>query len=1665
MVAPPWKRARDVGAALLLVALLTAPFVPSAFSQTVPVVTTPTTPPAPDIITDAPILSVHQGDVEISQGTRAGPFVNGNGTVPTIHVTIYNFGSRAKGVPVYVYAEGNHTSTDCANVDISGASQGTPGVASVYLHPSIPFDVDRTTKESINMIRYRILVNRNPDVDLKTQDFGACGGRVDSQKQSDNDVSDNVAFFDLIKDQLLDFDVSSVTWCIGNSTAENNSKCDTNFTAVPYANAPYNSARQWGAAETPNGTYFKVVIGTANSTKYLTPDHAQDPPVPWTNPDLHDYGAICDFVYATVSGGTTSNPKDATIDKTNWKDIQLDDGSCPTYKYRVDMRYAHTEAAARSSALKLTNPTWHPDASGVWHSITLPLLDNVTQIALSGDYNLSVTVDEDGAIPQAKLSNDAKVLPFRVLAPDLTASIVASTWKTTATDAYDYPTNTTISGLEGDVVFSNLGPGRPTAFTFVGDSVKAQNQTIQWRVLIDNQSYQSSVFGNQSDVGFAGEIGPDGRPTDTWTKHVVFTPNSINNASNKRYISPGRHALCAFVDPPTSSFPNGTVADSNLSNNMDCVTIFLRDTGKPVVEPMFGSLAPRVVYQAFTEDVIPNGVVHPRENFSAFINISDNDQTNLNVTLVATLTSNTSVRRYWYPCPDLHADSQDDCVFLRNGTTDAYVAHIRNFGFRNASNASEDWMLAAVARDTFDNNVSSPATTIHLKHWPIQSISPKLVIAGICDIDHGNSTAPGSNGRDCLQFYNDNSTFPYRDGVPHDFGIEFHLEGSWTGFAGTGPADQPNITSNIAQLVYLPGGDPKNPRSQAGQPDWIQTNCTSTSTTGIDLTGGKTGGALACSSIGNFSSPGVNALRSSSGVGGPGKWNLSIRVTDRGGEVRDFNYSFNLSDLPPVISDAKLGSTDLPPGKPLTVHVNVTDDFGLNATYLNFTRVTDNKTFSIPIGNFTNPANADGVSYIYNDTITTGHGKTLGNAGDYRVVFAALDSFGNWATSGAMKFKLNDSTAPSLLEASVTPPQQEAGLNVTFHAIATDESNETVTLRVLRGSEEVLRVNMTEDLTHLGNFTYLTNFSVEGSYTYYVTAIDSVNLATDPITGALSIKDNLGPRFDIRQPSNVIFGQRYAKAAPAFDILVYDSDNVSLDTIALTVGGVRIARSDMLLTPTGPDPKGFVLTYSVPATSKFAHNDTVDVNLTAIDLSEKQLQGWSNFTLKIDDVPPTTQMLPFHPASRADPRNVWNVSLQTQFTLVASDDDGLPTDVALINYQVCPLLCSNPTSGTTGSYSGPFAIKDVPGVYTGPRIYEIDYWSYDSVGNTNRTPERQLVYVDDLPPSLDPFGSVPQGRFVNVTLIDDRSGVDRAVVWYRLNDQPFTPVPLDFVNGVWSTILPEGKKGDKMQYYLQAWDRVQNTATFGNASSPYASFPVDNHNPFIKITSPADGSKIARQVQITWNATDQDNDALVFTVLYKAPPKTTYVELAKLESPDARTFVLDTTRFQDGQYTFRVTANDGNSVVISETTVTIQNAASAVRTVPPIADTTPGKPVLITAEITKANAIVEARVSRDGKFVNAYPMNDEGRDGDKTANDGIYSVRVAFDASGQYSIQIFTRYQEDGQLKESAVDGPSFGVKLTTAGVFSEYGTLIVAVGLIAIVGVGVAGYVLLRRR
>ncbi|HWH08317.1 MAG TPA: hypothetical protein VNX21_03890, partial [Candidatus Thermoplasmatota archaeon] len=1364
----------------------------------------------------------------------------------------------------------------------------------------------------------------SPCPDPQTTASGTTGGILDPTAR-DPDARNNMLVTYFVRDARLDLQIADVKWCRGHAAAAAlaNAICDQdvqnhaqrnfmNYTSDMGGTDSYvyNTTRRFeetecaiGKVENPCNGFFDVPNATYFEVRVKNSANAS-----WKDPT--DYGGACEQTRVAMNGGA-------------WYNVTL--ANCPHFAYNADIRIGNLTQNVRASNIRLANASATPRGWGEYVSTPGgarwegPVIRSVTWdlINWTGPFRLYATVNDNG-FPEVVSTNNDYVYPdpnpqpdddpqwpLEVAWTDFEPQFVLTDLKTTPENPYDYPPQATIA-ITGQVFFRNHGTAEPTLVQWGANGhATYSKKEISYSIRLDNKS---QVSGASASPGTA-------RSAEVWNVTFTFSNDTIEGSPN--YIAPGKHWICVTLDVKNVS------RETNKQNNERCVPIYLADDSAPTFRAIDGRLNPRITDTPLAHgSAVPS--FYPREQMYVHANATDDDLPSLNVTAQFTLNTNASVTRNY--------------TMTRNPRfqPDTFTALITDFNF-TTGNATENWTLRVVARDAFGNNATSQPSALQLKRWPIQTRPTEEVIVGI----PGNGTG----------YYPNGSSFTYSDETAV---IRWHFTAQES---ETGVADQPNVTSNFGLRVFTPNNRTYYLNDSNGFRKLI--NCPRDDLP-IPTNGTKTNAG--CTQIGWFQTPHIEKAE-----GGPGQWFVHIEITDKGGDVRVLNQTFHLQDALPTLWNESISARELEAGQPLVVRVNMTDDFAVDVdnggARVNFTRKGDNRTFSFPL---TSPrvitAEGGRAAYAYNNTIETGYGKTLDEAGEYEVRFAARDNQGNWNATPPLPFKLNDTRAPDLHEAAVDHPLQEIGQNVTWTARVTDQSNVTVRLRVhpAGSDEDVLRVNLTPTERGSQNFTHTANFTREGNYVWEIHAVDSAGLTSSVRSGPLSIADNLGPRVQVVEPGVLIEGRRYARAAPVISLILTDTHGVDKDSINLTVAGQRVS-------PDAPVPasgglNGWVVNYTVPSSQKFRHGDVVAVNVTALDLSERTLQGFANFTFTVDDVAPVARVREFSPRYPTEGAGTVNVSLKTRFTLEATDDDGEPTGVESIRYRI---FGGGNNAAETVYNDEPFTIADTPGVYTGPKIYQIQYWAVDAVGNVKMSAGRPsyetlTVYVDGIPPSLDPFGSLPQGRFVNATFLDDRSGVDRAIVWYSVSGAPYVPVPLDFVSGVWSAVLPEGRRGDTVAYYLEVFDRVENRETFGNASAPYTTYTVGNHAPVVRITAPTEGGRMQRTTDITWTARDDDGDALTFTVFMKAPGDTTFRELAKLESSDARRYSLNTANLQDGQYTFRVSVTDGEMVAADAVTATVHNRASAFGAVtPPPGQVAAGTPVVLQVEVTKAQAEVE----------------------------------------------------------------------------------------------------------
>ena len=1255
-----------------------------------------------------------------------------------------------------------------------------------------------------------------------------------------------------------------------------------------------------------------------------------------------------------------------------------------------------------------------------WHTVGVMSLQGK-----AGLYQVNVTLDPPGpgtssrgahteSLPNGQTgdaeTNNAAGRAFEVQHVDFEAAINSTGFRTDPADPYSYGS---AFNIQGSVLFKNLGKApllHPESRTGVQADAEAE---VSWRVHIPGTKFvRSGTIGPADDEN----LDAPGIQFSSLKVDIDFYADPRSGAESANHIRPGKHTLVAEIDRGDLSL------EPNETNNVAQLDIYVQDANRPVV-----SFGPVVTEEL---DFDPIVLTRPMKPFAIRARATDDDMQNLNVTARFTLVGKPEVQRNY----TLNRVLSNDDLF--------HVA-VHNFTF-NGTGSDQNWTYVLDVTDAFGNKADQGTPKpLRLQKWPIQWLP----------------------AADIVRQYPDNATFPYatEDAIAY----QIKLWDNWTGVE-----DQRNYTDNLFMWIKPAGKETESNVSRDPQTNAGWQNLTYCRPAVEGRVGDITGTEYLC----NTENPEFYdhfQYIVSPAFGKPGRWNISMRVMDVSGETRRIDQTLILTDAPPIpISTdvlAREGAAwrsvrSIEPGQPIWITANLSDDRSdPMAAYANFSR-NDGRyaNFTLTSGDAFNAPNAEGAQvphFVFNTSVMAGQGQALGLGGAFNLTIAAKDSSGNWITTAPVAFEVKDTKAPALLDPKVTPSIQEVGQNFTFTARAVDESNVTAVLTIVSGDVDVVPPVELSPVNGAENFTYTTNLSVEGNYAWTLTVRDSLNRPTQH-SGTLSIRDNLGPRFEIRSPSNVIGGERFATASPRIELVAFDSDSVDLGTLVLTVDGQRVAYQQ---SAAPPGVNGVTLTYQPGSQARrFSHGEEVTVNVSALDNSPKRLEGWLNFTFRVDDVAPAARLVSFDPKYRDAPSQDHNVSRETRFTLAADDNDTLPTDVAAIRYRVLAVGANS----ADALYTGPFRIDDLPGVYRGPTAYRIEYWAEDSAGNVNASRQSVRVYVDDAPPELIQY--FPQGRYVNATLVDDRVGVQRAVVWHRVNAEPYRILELEPAAGnLWKGVLPEGRKGDRLSYYLQAWDRLNNTQTFGNASEPKASFAALNHDPFIRIVSPVSGSLVSGTFRLEWNASDEDGDALTYSVAYKAPGKTGYTEMAKLEASETRSYPVDSRSLLDGEYAFRVRASDGGVVKESEVNVRVLNRASAIEAVPPVAGSVVvGGTVLLKAQVTKAQATVEARLFLDGDFIVSFVMNDEGSDGDEVANDGVFSVRAPIDASGDYSVEIFTTYMEDGQTKEATLpNAVTFTARLTPGYVLREYAVVLVLIAVAAAAAIGLAAWAVARKR
>jgi len=142
----------------------------------------------------------------------------------------------------------------------------------------------------------------------------------------------------------------------------------------------------------------------------------------------------------------------------------------------------------------------------------------------------------------------------------------------------------------------------------------------------------------------------------------------------------------------------------------------------------------------------------------------------------------------------------------------------------------------------------------------------------------------------------------------------------------------------------------------------------------------------------------------------------------------------------------------------------------------------------------------------------------------------------------------------------------------------------------------------------------------------------------------------------------------------------------------------------------------------------------------------------------IDDVPPTTTLQIGEPKYIDAMANIY-VSSKTEFTLTAEDNS--ETSILAIFYRI------HNDSYDTGliEYSAPFNITELP-----DGKYSMDYYSIDTLGNTEKTNVVSIILDNTPPRTATPEGGT-YSRAVTVTLIANDEGCGVKEIYYKIGEE------------------------------------------------------------------------------------------------------------------------------------------------------------------------------------------------------------------------------------------------------------------------------------------------------
>ncbi|MHB8585829.1 MAG: choice-of-anchor X domain-containing protein [Thermoplasmatota archaeon] len=581
--------------------------------------------------------------------------------------------------------------------------------------------------------------------------------------------------------------------------------------------------------------------------------------------------------------------------------------------------------------------------------------------------------------------------------------------------------------------------------------------------------------------------------------------------------------------------------------------------------------------------------------------------------------------------------------------------------------------------------------------------------------------------------------------------------------------------------------------------------------------------------------------------------------------------------------------------------------------------------------------------------------------------------------------------------------------------------------------------NETFPVPYIGNASYVGSFPspAPGTYNGMVLGRDSDgNVQTFPFA-FISVPD--APP-EMRSPAPAAFGNLTPDVN--FQLFGYALNSTKIHVFAGIQGTGTLP--ERLYTVDGT---GALRTVHVTSIGTVTSGQVVEVRVVAAD--DMGLSSTSFFNFTVDSAPPFPTVL-----SAGTPSDVEGALLavrpETPLTFSASD----PIDgVATIEWRLV-----DPHANVTSAWmteTGDTATVTVAQAssYRGGGSYQLQWRATDVAGNVETPIDQRSIFVDDTAPKLtvqfdgqDLFVNASEDEALGTVIAGYRNATETQ--WHVSN---FTLDDPSQLNGSIGTGLVP--RGQKIEYFAQAVDRVGNALALGSQAAPLSAI-APPQAPILQISLPDNGTYVCGTMVWRWNATDPDHDPM--RVIFHVRP-TIFSEGTDVSNVDGitgtGTITWATSGIPDGEYEISVTAADPYISTTTSTIVEVANTATgAFGLKSPRGTVEYTDPV--TFQVTLYNPLQDVNVvlRGDDGTETTIPLHDDGLNGDAVAGDHVYTAQFVPPTKQTYHARLVIDYTN---LPQATQPLPDFVVQATLFRTMSR-DVVPITVGALSAVGIGV---------